>query len=412
MASPEGSAAIPPGGLASLPGMAALRAEELAEKERRLRAFMAEQGLGAILLTTHANFAWATGGGSNCVATNTETGVASLLFTPRRSSSSATTWSASASWRKRSPISTFTVVHYPWDEPDLAGSVQRLASGRVAADTAVPGTEPLRPEFAALRYALTPAEVTRYRELGLRMGLVMTRACYEVRPGLAEHQIAAMLGGRPPGLWHRADRPARGDGRARLPLPPSRADRAQAGAACDARRRRPHGRAHRHDDAHGPLRRVARRTAPQARRRGPGRYRLHHRHASGRPRRRHLPGRPRRLRQTGFPDEWRLHHQGGATGYAGRDYRATAHTTAVVQPSQAFAWNPTIAGTKSEDTILATEGGPQILTATRDLPTQWGEWEGARAGAAGHSRALTAAVAAPHPALRAPLSTKGAWRGA
>jgi Xaa-Pro aminopeptidase len=82
--------------------------------------------------------------------------------------------------------------------------------------------------------------------------------------------------------------------------------------------------------------------------------------------------------EQGFPDEWTRHHQGGATGYAGRDYRATAHTNAVVQPLQAFAWNPTIAGTKSEDTILATEGGPEILTATRDLPTQWGEWEGAR----------------------------------
>ncbi|MDT8304742.1 MAG: hypothetical protein RRC07_02300 [Anaerolineae bacterium] len=30
---------------------------------------------------------------------------------------------------------------------------------------------------------------------------------------------------------------------------------------------------------------------------------------------------------------------------------------------QVFAWNPSIAGTKSEDTILAGESGNEILTA-------------------------------------------------
>jgi hypothetical protein len=50
------------------------------------------------------------------------------------------------------------------------------------------------------------------------------------------------------------------------------------------------------------------------------------------------------------------------------DHRATADAEALVQPNQAFAWNPSIAGTKSEDTLIATAGGPEILTATPDLP--------------------------------------------
>jgi hypothetical protein len=54
--------------------------------------------------------------------------------------------------------------------------------------------------------------------------------------------------------------------------------------------------------------------------------------------------------------------------YAGREYRATTYTETLVQPHQAFAWNPTIAGTKSEDTLIATDDGPEILTATPDLP--------------------------------------------
>ena len=67
-------------------------------------------------------------------------------------------------------------------------------------------------------------------------------------------------------------------------------------------------------------------------------------------------------RSAGYPDEWKLHHQGGAIGYTGRDYRTNFETPDVVQPNQGFTWNPSLTGTKSEDTILATASGPQPIT--------------------------------------------------
>ena len=72
--------------------------------------------------------------------------------------------------------------------------------------------------------------------------------------------------------------------------------------------------------------------------------------------------------EQGFPDEWRLHHQGGPCGYQTRDYVATPTVGGLVLENQAFAWNPSITGAKNEDTILATARGPQILTAARDWP--------------------------------------------
>ncbi len=62
------------------------------------------------------------------------------------------------------------------------------------------------------------------------------------------------------------------------------------------------------------------------------------------------------------PEEWTRHHQGGAAGYAGRDPRATLDTTDVVQPWQAFAWNPTAPGVKVEDTVVVTPDGVEVLT--------------------------------------------------
>ncbi|CAH0224816.1 M24 family metallopeptidase [Microbacterium foliorum] len=68
-------------------------------------------------------------------------------------------------------------------------------------------------------------------------------------------------------------------------------------------------------------------------------------------------------------DEWQRHHQGGPTGYAGRDPRATASTTDLLVENQAFAWNPTAPGVKVEDTMLRTATGWEVLTVDERWPS-------------------------------------------
>lgn len=89
----------------------------------------------------------------------------------------------------------------------------------------------------------------------------------------------------------------------------------------------------------------------------------------------------------GFPtDEWHNHHQGGATGYAGRTCKGapgerfpildTAWSARVkeilgreIPFGHAFAWNPSAVGVKSEDTfILNPDGSKEIVTLTPALP--------------------------------------------
>jgi Xaa-Pro aminopeptidase len=71
---------------------------------------------------------------------------------------------------------------------------------------------------------------------------------------------------------------------------------------------------------------------------------------------------------TGYPGEWKLHHQGGPTGYRAREFKVSESTDAVVLENQAFAWNPSITGTKTEDTIIATSSGAIIQSETDDWP--------------------------------------------
>lgn len=70
----------------------------------------------------------------------------------------------------------------------------------------------------------------------------------------------------------------------------------------------------------------------------------------------------------GFPGEWQLHHQGGLTGYAGREIFATPSTAYRLGANQCVAWNPSITGSKSEDTVLITEEGPDNLSYSGDWP--------------------------------------------
>ena len=72
--------------------------------------------------------------------------------------------------------------------------------------------------------------------------------------------------------------------------------------------------------------------------------------------------------EQGFEGEWRSHHQGGLTGYRGREVFGTPGEPALIPAQAAVAWNPSIAGgAKSEDTALVTADGVEVITRTPDL---------------------------------------------
>jgi antitoxin VapB len=68
------------------------------------------------------------------------------------------------------------------------------------------------------------------------------------------------------------------------------------------------------------------------------------------------------------PGEWRHHHQGGLTGYRGREVFATPDDATPLPPACAVAWNPSVTGGgKSEDTALVTADGVEVVTRTPAL---------------------------------------------
>ncbi len=66
-------------------------------------------------------------------------------------------------------------------------------------------------------------------------------------------------------------------------------------------------------------------------------------------------------RESGFPDEWELHHQGGSIGYQSRERIAVPGDATPIEPGMAFAWNPSITGAKAEETLLLMPDGEQRI---------------------------------------------------
>ena len=76
----------------------------------------------------------------------------------------------------------------------------------------------------------------------------------------------------------------------------------------------------------------------------------------------------RAYEERGIPEEWRRHHQGGLTGYRGREVFAVPGDPTPLPEACAVAWNPSVSGGgKSEDTALITAAGVEILTRTPEL---------------------------------------------
>lgn len=68
--------------------------------------------------------------------------------------------------------------------------------------------------------------------------------------------------------------------------------------------------------------------------------------------------------EKGFDGEWKFHHQGGLTGFLPREQKAMHSAHHLIRKGEAYGWNPTVQGAKSENTILVTDNGFENLTYT------------------------------------------------
>jgi antitoxin VapB len=342
---------------------------ELDYKLNAIHSLLAENDLDALLLRRVSSFAWATCGAASYVNTAAVEGVAALLITgagrylitdnieaPRLEKEEKL---GAQGWEFR--------VHLWHEHPQI---ISQLAGGlKLGADAPYPGAVDLSQQVARLRSRLTVEEVQRFRSVGRLAAQAMEAAARAIRPGMTEHEIAGRLsfesekrGVQPIVNLVAADERIFNF---RHPLPTARILERYAMLVLCGRR-------------WGLVANLTRLVhfgllPDEIRRRSEAVARVDAAFIAAT-----RPGRTlgdvlqagiNAYAAVGYPDEWNLHHQGGVAGYEGREVIAVPGMPDLVHANQAYAWNPSITGTKSEDTILVREDQNEVLTAIEGWPT-------------------------------------------
>lgn len=342
---------------------------EFEEKQMRIHALLAEHKLDALALRRTSSFAWATCGAASYINTAATEGEASLLITPAANyvitnNIEATRLEqeeklAQQGWQFRTA---------PWYEANNA--VTELTRGtKLGADGAYPGATDLSFQVSRMRANLLPVEGERFRRLGRLCADAMASAIQAVRPGQSEFEIAAILDAE---TQKRTVQPIVNliatDERIfkfRHPLPVDKKLERYAmlilcgrkwGLVCSITRLVHFGKLP--EEIRRKIQACAQVDGAFIAATRPGRTlgQVFEQIAAA-------------YKANGYADEWKLHHQGGPAGYEPREFVATPGLSDVVAAGQVYAWNPTITGSKVEDTILVGATANEVLTTTPGLPT-------------------------------------------
>ena len=344
--------------------------EEIIEKKKRVRDLMSQLHLDAIILRKQCNFSWLTGGHLNLVGIATEMGAAPLLLTPQREYVICNNIEAPRIEKEEGITHQgYELRTYKWFEDREKELIEELTKkGRVGSDSAFPGTEDISHHINPLRYSLTSWEVERYKEVGLLASKAVEETAETIKPGDRECEVIGRLAER---LWaNRVDFIttfcAADERIANFRHPIATEKRIEKRAMLGVNGRKwglivtltrfvqfgsvpPELMKQYEDNVYIECVLMAN-TVP------------------GTPALEILKKGIEAYKEKGYPEEYQLHHQGGATGYVGRDYRVNFRTPDIVQENQAFCWNPSITGTKSEDTMIATSNGPILLSKPVHFP--------------------------------------------
>jgi antitoxin VapB len=349
---------------------------EIEEKTERLLGMLCAEKLDGVLINSQHNFAWLTAGGTSGVDTSREAGAASLLVLgDGRRFVLANRIEMPRLLGEEISQEDFEPVEFPWEEErgsqnylvDRALALMSPGS-KLGADLHLEGVRTVESSIARCRYQLTDAEIERYRSLGSDAGTAIGDLMKTLAPGETEREIARRV----------SDVLAAFDIRAvvalvaaderlqqfRHPVPTDRRWEKVLMVVVCARRLGlttsltriicagpiPDQLQHRTEAAARVNSQLLSSTRPEST--GADLYRVA----------------ARAYRAEGFEGEERLHHQGGASGYRTRDWVAHPACEERVHINQAFAWNPSITGSKVEETCIAFNDGVEIISSTPDWP--------------------------------------------
>jgi len=357
---------------------------EIDEKTERLVRVCFSEGLAGVLINSQPNFAWMTAGGRNGVDSSRENGVATLLV--RRDGKRfvlANRIEMARIMTEEVDGLNYEPLEFGWEEekqnPAIIAKLARSLTTEampLGCDLPLSDAAVVDAAIARERYQLTASEIVRFKALGQDAGGAIGTLARSLWPGLTERDVArrtnealGAIGADAVVTLVAADERIQ---RFRHPVPKDVEWKKVLMIVACARRQGLIASLTRIMCAGAVPDELGRRTRAAAQvnamlfnttKPGVNGRELYEVAANG-------------YRAEGFSGEEKLHHQGGAAGYRTRDWVAHPTCADEVQKNQAFAWNPSITGTKVEETMVAFEDHIEVITTTPGWPSIQIEAEG------------------------------------
>lgn len=341
------------------------RKQEIAIKVDRLCEAMAREGLDAVIINKSNNFSWITAGASNIITRYCEEGVTAIVITKEGGKYILANNIEYPRIVMEEHIQElgFEIKSQYWYEDHWLDYVKEIVgAGKYGADVKFPGASDANGLISRCQYSLTDNDIARYLYLGETFSRALEEVLSQVRPGDVELDIVGRINAA---LWKYDIDPVlylvAGDERIknfRHCIPTDHKIGKRMMVSCNGRYK-------------GLVTKTTRFVSFG----DPGEAFLKQYEATLDIENQMMAATtigtddivPHRLAkelyaQKGYPEMWKVHHQGGPQGYSNGYYLVTEENHGIIQENQCYCYNPSITGTKTEDGFIVTKEGPIMVT--------------------------------------------------
>ena len=347
------------------------RRREIEGKVADLRRSMEKAGLDGLYISKQEHFAWITAGGDNIVTRFVEDGVCAIFITMKgRYFICNNIETQRMKDEELLDQLGFEARGMWWFENRTMEFIRELIGekGTFAADVALEAASDANAMIRSLEKTLCDNEVGRYVHMGEVFSQVIESYMAIIQPGDTEKEIAGRLGA---GMWENGLEPVllliASDERIykyRHPVPTDKKLEKLLMISCNARYK-------------GLVTKITRMLHFG---KIPAEFQDQYRKTIEIENAMAAASKPgvdeivpyniavKMYEEYGYPEMWKVHHQGGPQSYTNGFYLITPDTHNIIQLHQCYGYNPSITGTKTEDGFVVTEDGPLFITYPVTFP--------------------------------------------
>lgn len=347
------------------------RSEEFGIKLKRIRSFMDRKGYGGVLFGTQHNFCWLTCGGDNQIIHGADQGFVQILVTFDKVYLITNNIEMPRVLAEEVGYLEFERCEYQWPKGGVLEIVRDIIGNRrIASDFVFEVATNEASVLNLLRVPLTESEVSRYRDVSRMCGTAMDETMKEIKPAMDEYEIQGLIGGKlisngiyPVVLLVGTDERIF---KFRHTMPTSKKlDRYCMVVICAQR--------------WGLIVNMTRlvhfgAVSEEIRKRYEDLYSIDMAYITatrvGNKLKDVFDAGRNAYRKAGYEGEEQRHFQGGTCGYLPREQGLNPANEYVIQEGEIFAHNPTITGTKIEDSIYVKGGEYEVLTLSDEWPSK------------------------------------------